>query len=62
MRKRNLALHLEHDARGRDHWTLSDGREVAVQVARHLIHHTQIASVGDALFKSMPAQAYRFTE
>jgi hypothetical protein len=61
MRKRDLALHLEHNARGRDHWTLSDGREVAEQVGRP-IHHTQIASVGDPLFKGMPAQAYRFAE
>ena len=54
------ALHLEY--RPTERWWLSDGGEVTTKIARHVIEHPGVVSVGDGLFGFTPAQTYRFVE
>jgi hypothetical protein len=58
MRDRGLALHLSHEKSG-DLWWLSDGTRVAAEVAKLVVAHPNIVSVG-ALFRNAPGQTYRF--
>lgn len=54
------ALHLEH--RQGERWWLSDGSEVAAEIAHLVSRRPDVASVGDCLFGFTPAQTYRFVE
>jgi len=54
-------LHLEHH-RSLERWWLSDGSEVATEIAHLAIKQPSIVSVGDSLFGFTPAQTYRHLE
>jgi len=55
------ALHLEYRY-GAAFWRPTNGREVAPEVARPVIRHPNVHSVGDVLFVGMLAQTFRLAE
>jgi hypothetical protein len=43
-------------------WLLSDGTSVTDEVSKVVTADHRVLSVGDALFKNMPGQAWRYVE
>jgi hypothetical protein len=60
MRDRGAALHRHHDRRRGPVWTLANGREVEDHVAAQVVKNPSVIGVGDALFKDVPSQTYRW--
>lgn len=58
-RGQSLSLSFE---RGMRRWLLSDGTSVADKVPKVVTADHRVLSVGDALFKNMPGQAWRYGE
>jgi hypothetical protein len=59
--QRGATLNLSFE-RGVRRWLLSDGSTVTDAVAKIVTADHRVLSVGDALFKNMPGQTWRFTE
>jgi hypothetical protein len=47
---------------GMRRWLLSDGTSVTDEVAKIVTADRRVLSVGDALFKNMPGQTWRYVE
>ena len=58
-RGQSLSLSFE---RGMRRWLLSDGTSVTDKVPKVVTADHRVLSVGDALFKNMPGQAWRYVE
>jgi hypothetical protein len=48
--------------RGMRRWLLSDGSSVTDAVAKIVTADPRVVGVGDALFKNMPGQTWRYVE
>jgi hypothetical protein len=57
-----VTLHRSLDHRKRVQWVLSDGEVIDDEIARLVINHSDIASVGDTLFPEFSelSQAFRY--
>jgi hypothetical protein len=53
------ALHLSYTRHGR-RWTLTSGRRVSDEVARLVIASSSVVGVGDALFRGVLSQTFRW--
>jgi hypothetical protein len=58
---RGQALTLSYE-RGRRCWSLSGGQPVSDEIAKIVIQDHRVIGTGDALFRNMPAQTFRFIE
>jgi hypothetical protein len=58
MRDQGQALHVSHE-KPKDIWWLTNGSRVSPEIAKLVIVHPDIASVGDAPFGGTPGQTYR---
>ena len=59
--QRGQSLNLSFE-RGMRRWLLSDGTSVTDAVAKLVTADPRVVSVGDALFKDMPGQTWRYIE
>jgi hypothetical protein len=59
--RRGASLQQSYE-RGGSRWWLSTGELVTDDVARIVVRDHRIVSAGDALFRGVPAQTYRFVE
>jgi hypothetical protein len=57
--ERGAALHLQHSSSG-PIWTLTNGEHVTNSVARLVVASSSIIAVGDALFRDVRSQTYRW--
>jgi hypothetical protein len=57
--RHGCVLHMSY-VHGRASWQLSNGQSVAADVAAIVTTKSCVASVGDALFRELPAQSWRF--
>jgi hypothetical protein len=59
--QRGNTLYLSFE-RGMRRWLLSDVSSVSDEIAKLLIVDHRVINVGDALFKNMPGQTWRYVE
>jgi hypothetical protein len=59
--RRGATLHLTY-ARPHPIWELSSGGRISQAAAKVLIQNPNVIGVGDALFKDLPAQTWRWSE
>jgi hypothetical protein len=59
--QRGATLNLSFE-RGARRWLLSDGTSVTDEVAKIVTLDHRVINVGDALFKGMPGQTFRYIE
>jgi hypothetical protein len=59
--QRGAALNLSFE-RGAPRWVLSDGTPVRDEIAKIVVANHRVINVGDALFKGMPGQTFRYCD